>query len=74
MKKVKSRSGKAGLPPGSLVGVGDIGKGVSKITLFTFNNDVYEEKQLITIGDLQLPIPPHASVGWTLMVWMTTKW
>ena len=55
MKKVKSRSGKAGLPPGSLVGVGDIGKGLSKITLFTFNNDTYEEKQLTTIADLQLP-------------------
>jgi len=63
MKKVKSRSGKAGLPPGSLVGVGDIGKGVSKITLFTFNNDVYEEKQLITIGDLQLP-DPSTRISW----------
>ncbi|MBK9195779.1 MAG: magnesium/cobalt transporter CorA [Flavobacteriales bacterium] len=63
MKKVKSRSGKAGLPPGSLVGVGDISKGVSKITLFTFNNDVYEEKQLITIGDLQLP-DPSTRISW----------
>lgn len=63
MKKVKSRSGKAGLPPGSLVGVGDMGKGVSKITLFTFNNDVYEEKQLITIGDLQLP-DPSTRISW----------
>jgi len=55
MKKVKSRSGKAGLPPGSLVGVGDNGKGVSKITLFTFNNETYEEKQMIGIAELQLP-------------------
>ena len=55
MKKVKTRGGKAGLPPGSLVGVGDIGKGLSKITLFTFNNETYEEKQLTTIADLQLP-------------------
>jgi magnesium transporter len=63
MKKVKSRSGKAGLPPGSLVGVGDIGKGVSKITLFTFNNETYEEKQLTTIADLQLP-EPSTRISW----------
>ncbi|MEO8067198.1 MAG: magnesium/cobalt transporter CorA [Flavobacteriales bacterium] len=63
MKKVKSRSGKAGLPPGSLVGVGEIGKGLSKITLFTFNNDAYEEKQLIAIADLQLP-DPSTRISW----------
>lgn len=63
MKKVRSRSGKAGLPPGSLVGVGDASKGLSKITLFTFNNEGYEEKQLVGVADLHLP-DPKERVSW----------
>lgn len=63
MKKVKTRGGKAGLPPGSLVGVGTGHSGVSRIILFTYNADGFEEKQLATVGDLQLP-DPKEKVSW----------
>jgi magnesium transporter len=49
MKKVKSRSGKVGLPPGSMIHVGDGEATRSSLRLFTFDASGFEER---TLGDL----------------------
>lgn len=55
MKKVRSRSGKAGLPPGSLVRVGDTQPTPARITVFTYGPDDQVE---VPVHDLaQLPAP-----------------
>jgi magnesium transporter len=46
MKKVRSRSGKAGLPPGSIVRVSDALATSSLITRFTYTADAYTEHVL----------------------------
>ena len=54
MKKVRRRSGKAGLPPGSLVSVGDESIAKSTIGLFVYNNEEAHEHALSDMGQFQL--------------------
>jgi len=46
MKLFLKRSKKSGLPPESLIPVGDKGVDKTKITVFTFNKDRFEEKEI----------------------------
>ncbi|MBL7964836.1 MAG: magnesium/cobalt transporter CorA [Flavobacteriales bacterium] len=57
MKKVRSRSGKAGLPPGSLVQVGDVSDRRSHVTAFIFNADEVKELEVADINHLPHPDP-----------------
>ncbi len=52
MKKVRSRSGKAGLPPGSLVRVGDATALAPVIKLFTFTAEGFTEQDLKSLEDV----------------------
>ncbi|MBP7407470.1 MAG: magnesium/cobalt transporter CorA [Flavobacteriales bacterium] len=63
MNKVKRRSGKAGLPPGSLVVVSE--DATSKVELRTFIFDVegFTESTHTDVNEVQLP-PPTGKVGW----------
>ena len=54
MKKVRRRSGKAGLPPGSLVSVGDESIAKSTIGLFVYNSEEAHEHALSDLGQFQL--------------------
>lgn len=51
MKKVRTRSAKAGLPPGSFVGVGDTTGASTAIRLFEYTPDRVAERQLSSIGE-----------------------
>jgi magnesium transporter len=53
MKKVKSRSGKVGLPPGSMIRVGDVAPEGSSLRLFTFDTLGFEERRLNSLADCQ---------------------
>ncbi len=71
MKKISSgnftvpvkRSKKAGLPPGSLVFIGDKKEGDLKITLFNYHREAFEEKSFTQIEDC-LPYRDEKSVTW----------
>ncbi|MBK9287263.1 MAG: magnesium/cobalt transporter CorA [Flavobacteriales bacterium] len=52
MKKVRSRSGKAGLPPGSLVRVGDATTLAPVIKLFTYTAEGFTEHDLKSLEEL----------------------
>ncbi|MBK9177755.1 MAG: hypothetical protein IPM46_15770 [Flavobacteriales bacterium] len=64
MKKVSSRAGKAGLPPGSLIHVGhdDLSRSMT-IDLFTYNAQEVSERSLNSIADFT-DIDPAAHTGW----------
>lgn len=51
MKKVKNRSGKAGLPPGSLVSVGGDGSVQTTIKLFVYNPEAVTERTMASIAE-----------------------
>jgi magnesium transporter len=51
MKRVHKRSGKAGLPPGSLVGVSGESCTLTTIKVFTFSVDAFTEKDLKNINE-----------------------
>jgi magnesium transporter len=55
MKKVRSRSGKAGLPPGSIVRVGNTRTSPSLISLFTYNAETYSEHVLKGLDEMPPP-------------------
>lgn len=55
MKKVRSRSGKAGLPPGSLVRVGDTIALAPSIKLFTYTTEGFTEQDLKSLEELPMP-------------------
>jgi len=61
MKKVKRRSGKTGLPPGSLVHVGEEIPGRASIRLFKFDAEGYDERTLgaLTPEVLSEVVEPH---------------
>lgn len=64
MKKVSSRSGKAGLPPGSLIHVGDDDlSGSMTIDLFLYNAQEVSERGLESIADFT-DIDPSSHTGW----------
>src|SRR5690606_14091196 len=55
MKKVRSRAGKAGRPPGTLVRVGEELPGRTTLRLFTYSADQVSESSLNGIADLREP-------------------
>ncbi len=63
MNKVKSRSGKAGLPPGSLVVVSDDAQSKVELRTFLYDVDSYTELTHVDVSEVQLP-PPAGTVGW----------
>lgn len=63
MKKVRSRSGKAGLPPGSIVRVGSTRTSPSLISLFTYNAETYAEHVLKGLDEMP-PTDNGNSITW----------
>jgi len=59
MKRVRRRSDKAGLPPGSLVGVSGDSCTVTTIKLFTYSPDDWRETDPRTIADVPELDPDH---------------
>lgn len=54
MRRVRKRSEKSGLPPGSLVSVGSPSCVLTRIKQFTYGTDAYVEKDLANITEFQL--------------------
>jgi magnesium transporter len=63
MKKVRSRSGKAGLPPGSIVRVGEANATPAVMKVFNYGPDQYTERNIKDLGDLPAP-PQDGSITW----------
>ncbi|HRH39417.1 MAG TPA: hypothetical protein PK760_13785, partial [Flavobacteriales bacterium] len=63
MKKVKHRSGKAGLPPGSLIHVGEQLAATSTMNLFVYNELTVEERPLAGLGEYT-DHDPEKCVAW----------
>ena len=63
MKKVKRRSGKTGLPPGSLVVVSEDSGTRAELRTFLYDLDGYVETACKDVDEVQLP-PPNGKVGW----------
>ncbi len=63
MKRVGSRGGKVGLPPGSLVKVGSGEAGRGTMRAFVYDADTYTETMSPDLMALQLP-PPTGTVCW----------
>lgn len=51
VRRLKKRSEKAGLPPGSLVHIGDRLTEKTKITVFDYNETHLQEKEIKTVGE-----------------------
>lgn len=62
-KITKKISQKAGLPPGSLVYVGDKGEKRFKLTVVEYNNDTYREEELTSLDSCPLLTEEH-KVTW----------
>ncbi len=54
---VKKRSSKAGLPPGTLIHIGEKGSGEARITLLRYNETSFEEKEVGTVSTVDECIP-----------------
>jgi magnesium transporter len=63
MKKVKTRGGKVGLPPGSLVVVGEGAGAKAELRTFTYDADSYTEVVHKDVDEVQLP-PPPGKIAW----------
>ena len=63
MKKVRKRSDKAGLPPGTLVQVGEGGTGGTRIRLFTYGDGGYTENDIENIAGVD-PAGKPGTVRW----------
>ncbi len=63
MRKVKTRAGKVGLPPGSLVVVGEGAHAKAELRTFTYDADAYTEVVHKDVDDVQLP-PPPGKIAW----------
>ncbi|MBL7983331.1 MAG: magnesium/cobalt transporter CorA [Flavobacteriales bacterium] len=63
MKKVSTRSGKAGLPPGTLIHVGDELSGTTSLRQFVLANDGYHEEHLSSLDGLRQS-DPATTVSW----------
>ena len=50
-RRLKKRSGKAGLPPGSLIHIGDRLTEKTKITVFDYDEAHLQEKEIKTVGE-----------------------
>lgn len=62
-KRAKKRSQKAGLPPGTLVHIGERKVESAKITLFDYDRDRFEEKGIRTVHEA-LPFRDSPTVTW----------
>ena len=62
MKKVRSRSGKAGLPPGSIVRVGEATATPAVMKVFTYGPDGHTEHDIRSLDEL--PLPTEGSITW----------
>jgi magnesium transporter len=62
-KRLKSRSKKAGLPPGSLVHIGEILSETTKLTLFDYNGDHFLEKVIQDVEELRA-FKDQPTVSW----------
>jgi len=62
MKKVKKRSGKRGLPPGSFIQVTDVDNPNTALRVFTFDKENWSEKNLKTLGEC--PVVDPAKTTW----------
>ena len=51
VRRLKKRSGKAGLPPGSLIHIGDRLTEKTKITVFDYDEAHLQEKEIKTVGE-----------------------
>ena len=63
MRKISRKAPAAGLPPGSLVHVGERKTEEAKITLFDYDEDGYQEKQVETIEEC-FPFKETSTVTW----------
>jgi magnesium transporter len=59
---LKKRSAKTGLPPGSLVHIGEEKPVETKVTVLHYNEDEYQE---IEVKDIEQPLPPKDTPGVT---------
>ncbi|HET6676294.1 MAG TPA: magnesium/cobalt transporter CorA [Nitrospiraceae bacterium] len=62
MKLVQKRSRKAGLPPGTLVHIGEKKSETVKITVFDYDDSHFQERQVAKAEDV--PIAPEPCVTW----------
>jgi magnesium transporter len=63
MKKVNSRSGKAGLPPGSFIHVGEGDPSLSNTKLFVYNETGFQERSGVDITTF-VQSDPDSAVTW----------
>jgi magnesium transporter len=63
MKKVHKRSGKAGLPPGSFIHVGEASTAAARTRLFIYNVDQVSESQEVDISSF-VQQEPELCVSW----------
>ena len=63
---LQSASEKSGLPPGSLVHVGEVLEEETHITLLDYNRDAIEERQISSIEEL-LPYRARQSITWVIV-------
>ncbi|MFN6117029.1 MAG: magnesium/cobalt transporter CorA [Flavobacteriales bacterium] len=63
MKKVRTRAGKAGLPPGTLIHVGDELSGSTSMRQFVLTSDGYQEERSSTV-DAYRDTDPDTTVCW----------
>jgi magnesium transporter len=63
MKKVRKRSDKLGLPPGSAVAVGEHNGAEGTRRLFVYDHESYSEGSLTSLADLRIP-EPTGKVSW----------
>jgi magnesium transporter len=62
-KFLKKRSIKAGLPPGSLIHIGETPAGAASIELIGYNQEAFEEQSFTTVDDC-LPHLEHSDITW----------
>ncbi len=60
----KKRSAKTGLPPGSLIHIGQRHTEKAKITLCEYDESHFQEKDISTLEGVILPAPAGAAVTW----------
>ena len=62
-KFLKKRSIKAGMPPGSLVHIGETPAGAVAIELIGYNQEAFEEQSFTTVDDC-LPYLERSGISW----------
>ena len=62
-RQLRKRSGKAGLPPGTLIHIGERRAEKTTIRAFTYDEAHFQEKTAATIGEF-LPLPETEGITW----------